>query len=255
MLEKPFGSQVRAIDAATGETRWTGDYEGWKDRSGMLATQSGLVVHGDLGGGLIVRDAGTGSVLKVIETGTSIMAAPMTYTVEGVQYIAVQAGWDGGGVSLVPQYSAAYSKPNTNRVLVFKRDGGKVPIPDDLPPIGLTPEPPAQLEDLTPRTVAQRAVPFSDNCSICHSNQPRAPVPNLLRMNEGTHAAFDRIVLEGLLLSNGMPRWDDLLNAADTRAIHVYLIDEQRKAYERDRRDGPQEGIIYSRGTTSRSVH
>jgi len=253
-VEKPFSSQVRAIDATTGETRWTADYEGWQDRSGMLATEAGLVFHGDLSGRLVVRDAETGRELKTIETGTAIMAAPMTYKVDGVQYVAVQAGWGGGGMSLVPQYSAAYSKPNTNRILVFKLDAGDVPMPEDLPPIEPTPMPPAQLRGVTTTTIGHGAVLFADNCSICHSNQPRAPVPNLLRMNEGTHAAFDRIVLEGLLLSNGMPRWDDLLDAEETRAIHAYLIDEQRKVYERDRRDGPQEGVIYSRGTTSRSV-
>ncbi|WP_429771123.1 hypothetical protein [Aurantiacibacter flavus] len=55
VLDKPFSSHVRAIDATTGETRWTADNEGWQDRFGMRATQAGLVVHGDLGGRLIVR--------------------------------------------------------------------------------------------------------------------------------------------------------------------------------------------------------
>ncbi len=255
VVDKPFSSQVRAIDAKTGETRWTADYEGWQDRSGMLATQTGLVFHGDLAGRLVVRDAETGMVLKTIDTGTAIMAAPMTYKVDGVQYVAVQAGWGGGGMSLVPQYSAAYAKPNTNRILVFRLDGGEVPIPADLPPIAATPEPPAQLPGVTAAMIARGGVLFADNCSICHSNQPRAPVPNLLHMNDGTHAAFDQIVLDGLLLANGMPRWDDLLDASDSKAIHAYLIDEQRKAHERDRRDGPPDEMIYSRGTTNRSMH
>ena len=51
--------------------------------------------------------------------------------------------------------------------------------------------------------------------------------PDLRRMQPGTHAAFEKIVLDGLLVSNGMPRWNDLLSAADVRAIHAYLIDLQ----------------------------
>ena len=46
-------------------------------------------------------------------------------------------------------------------------------------------------------------------------------------MQPGTHAAFRSIVLEGLLVPNGMPRWDDRLSSADADAIHAYLIDLQ----------------------------
>jgi quinohemoprotein ethanol dehydrogenase len=78
------------------------------------------------------------------------------------------------------------------------------------------------------------SVLFTENCSICHSNQPRAPLPDLRRMNKGVHGAFDRIVLEGLLLPNGMPRWDDLLKPDQVKAIHAFLIDEQRKVRARE---------------------
>ena len=75
---------------------------------------------------------------------------------------------------------------------------------------------------------------FLENCTVCHSNQPRAPLPDLRRMSRPTHAAFDRIVLEGLFLPNGMPRWDDLLSAEQVRAIHAFLIDEQVKVRARE---------------------
>ena len=53
-------------------------------------------------------------------------------------------------------------------------------------------------------------------------------------MQPGTHDAFDQIVLEGLLLPNGMPRWDDLLEPEQVRAIHAFLIDEQGKVRARE---------------------
>src|SRR5690606_6713632 len=108
--EQPYSAQLRAIDPMTGKARWTADFDGWQDRGGVLATASGLVVHGTLAGKLIVRDAGTGKVLKAIDTGSSILAAPMTYKVDGVQYVAVQTGWGGGGWGFVPPYAAAYAK-------------------------------------------------------------------------------------------------------------------------------------------------
>lgn len=232
--DMPFSSQLRAIDPMTGKAKWSVEREGWQDRGGVLATQSGLVIYGTVGGKLIVRDADTGVLIKEIETGSSIMAAPMTYRVNGVQYVAVQTGWGGGGWGFVPDYAAAYSKGNANRLLVFKIGGGEVPQPADLPALEVAPEAPAQISGVTPQMLAMGSALFTENCSICHSNQPRAPLPDLRRMSKGSHAMFDKIVMEGLLLQNGMPRWDDVLTPDQAKAIHAYLIDEQGKVRERE---------------------
>jgi quinohemoprotein ethanol dehydrogenase len=234
VLDEPFRSEIRAIDPMTGETKWAAPFDGWQDRGGVLATESGLVIHGTLAGKLIVRDAETGEVLKTIDTGSSMLAAPMTYRVDGVQYVAVQTGWGGGGWGFVPPYAAAYAKGNANRLLVFKLGGGEVPVPADLPPLQPAPEPPAQLPDVTPQRIAMGNALFLENCSVCHSNQPRAPLPDLRRMAAGTHDVFDRIVLEGLLVPNGMPRWGDILKPDQVKAIHAFLIDEQRKVRQRE---------------------
>jgi quinohemoprotein ethanol dehydrogenase len=53
-------------------------------------------------------------------------------------------------------------------------------------------------------------------------------------MAPGTHEAFDQIVLQGLLVPNGMPRWDDLLKPDQVKAIHAFLIDEQGKLRARE---------------------
>lgn len=234
VLDKPFSSEIRAIDAKTGKTKWAVDFDGWQDRGGMLATQSGLVIHGTLSGALVFRDADTGAELHRIETGTSILAAPMTYRVDGVQYVAVQAGWGGGGWGFVPPYSAAYSKGNANRLLVFKVGGGDTPIPDDLPPLEPAPEAPDQREGVTPDMIAMGSVLFTENCSICHSNQPRAPLPDLRRMEKGAHGAFNQIVLDGAFTPNGMPRFDDMLDTPQVEAIHAFLISEQVSVRERE---------------------
>ena len=232
--EKPYSSEIRAIDPLTGKARWSVSAEGWQDRMGMLATQSGLLFHGTIGGKLIVRDADSGKLLKEIDTGSSIMAAPMTYRVKGVQYVAVATGFGGGGWAYVPRYSAAYSHGNANRILVFRLDGGPVAKPDPLPPLEVAAAPPPQLPGATPATIAKGQGLFFANCAICHANQPRSATPDLRRMEPGTHQAFRQIVLEGLLLPNGMPRWDDLLSPADADAIHAWLIDEQGRLRARE---------------------
>ncbi|QZH75788.1 MAG: PQQ-binding-like beta-propeller repeat protein [Erythrobacter sp.] len=234
VLDQPFTSQLRAIDPMTGETRWSVDSLGWQDRHGVLATQSGLVFHGNAAGTVLARDSDTGEALWQVETGSTIMAAPMTYSVDGVQYIAVQTGWGGGGWGFVPGYSAAYSKGNANRLLVFRLGGGEVPVPADLPPIEPAPAPPAQFEGVTPETLAMGNALFTENCMICHSNQPRAPLPDLRRMAPNIHAGFEQILLQGLFVPQGMPSFADRLNAEQVRAIQAYLISVQGPLRERE---------------------
>jgi quinohemoprotein ethanol dehydrogenase len=227
--QNPGGTQLRAIDPLTGKTRWAYKMGGWQDRGGALATGGGLIFQGSIDGHLRAFDKVTGKLLKDIDTGSSILAAPMTYKVGGTQYVAVMAAWGGGGYPYVPPYSAAYKRGNQGRLLVFKLDGGTVPIPAELPPVEVAPAPPPQASGVTPAMIAQGNAIFMANCGLCHSNQHRSITPDLRRMSDGAHQAFKEIVLEGLLLPNGMPRWDDRLSEQDADAIHAYLIDLQGK--------------------------
>lgn len=230
VLEDPASAEIRAIDPLTGRTKWAVPTGGWQDRGGVLSTASGLVIHGTLSGELRVLDARDGHLIKAIQTGTSILAAPMTYSIKGVQYIAVMAAWGGGGYPYVPRYSAAYQRGNMGRLLVFRLDGGPVPMPDLLPPLDVAPPAPDQAPGVTAATIARgQALYFTVGCALCHSNQPRSITPDLRRMSPETHAAFRQILLEGLYQSAGMPRWDDVLKPEDADAIHAWLIDQQAR--------------------------
>ena len=59
---------------------------------GMMTTKSNLLFHGDIKGIFKAVDAKTGKTLWKFNTGSGITAAPMTYTLEGKQYIAVVSG-------------------------------------------------------------------------------------------------------------------------------------------------------------------
>ncbi len=59
---------------------------------GMLSTASGLVFHGDIKGWFKALDGKTGKTLWKFNAGSGISAAPMTYTLDGKQYIAVVSG-------------------------------------------------------------------------------------------------------------------------------------------------------------------
>lgn len=232
VLRNPASSELRAIDPLTGQAKWAVPMGGWQDRGGVLSTAAGLVFQGNLAGQLRVFEAKTGKLLKSIETGTAILAAPMTYQVGGVQYVAVMAAWGGGGFPYVPRYSATYSRGNRGRLLVFRIGGGAVPLPELLPEPLVAPPPPPQLAGVTPVTIARgQALFYSVGCALCHSNQHRSITPDLRRMSPETHAGFDDIVLKGQRVPLGMPRWDDLMSAEDSKAIHAWLIAEQGKVH------------------------
>jgi quinohemoprotein ethanol dehydrogenase len=222
-------SYLRAIDPLTGRTVWQHEASGWWDHGGVLATAGGLVFQGDDTGHLNVFDARTGKLLKAIFTGTAILAAPMTYRIGGTQYVAVAAAWGGGGWGFPHKTGAQYQRGNAGRIIVFKLDGGATPVPDKRPPFEPIPAPPAQLPGVTPATLALGAGLFNGNCAICHANQSGSNAPDLRRMQ--SHDAFDQILLDGLLVPNGMPRWDDVFDKAQVKAIHAYLIALQTQAH------------------------
>jgi len=219
---------LKAFDPRTGETVWQHASPVIQERAGVMSTASGLVFKGADSGNFRAYDAETGKLLLDIQTGSSIMAAPMTYMVDGVQYVAVQTGYGGGGWNVTMPNSAIVKYGNENRILVFKLDGGPVPLPPEVPPLPPIPEPPAQTASA--ETISHGKELFSV-CSVCHSNMDYSLAPDLRRMTAQTHADFKDIVLDGARRDRGMPQWDDVLSEEDVEAIHAYLIDLEWTAY------------------------
>jgi alcohol dehydrogenase (cytochrome c) len=89
---------LRAIDPKTGKIAW--EYKNnaplW---GGVLTTKAGLVFAGTPEGFLKAFDAKTGDELWKFQTGSGVVAPPITWEMDGEQYIAVVSGW-GGAVPL-----------------------------------------------------------------------------------------------------------------------------------------------------------
>jgi quinohemoprotein ethanol dehydrogenase len=222
---------LRAIDPVTGRMVWQQEAPGgWWDKGGVLATAGGLVFQGDGVGRLRVFDARNGALLKQLDVGSTIMAAPMTYALNGVQYVAVEAAWGGGGWGIAHPESAAYRYGNEGRIIAFKLDGAPPTLPPALPAPGPIPKPPAAVP--SPVSVMWGESLFKRNCGVCHTNQTGSGAPDLRRMSEGAHKAFDDIVLKGALKAGGMPQWDDVLTQEDADAIHAYLISIAQQAWQ-----------------------
>jgi PQQ-dependent dehydrogenase (methanol/ethanol family) len=85
---------LRAIDPETGKIAWEVKQVGAPETnySGILTTAGGLLFYGETGGGFAALDARTGANLWHFETGQGWKASPMTYTVNGRQYVCIAGG-------------------------------------------------------------------------------------------------------------------------------------------------------------------
>jgi len=84
---------VRALDLTTGKVQW--EYKQINSRrygAGVLSTAGGLIFAGDDQGFLTALDAKEGKPLWHFNTGQQITASPMTYSIDGKQYVALTAG-------------------------------------------------------------------------------------------------------------------------------------------------------------------
>jgi len=85
---------VRALDMATGKVVWENERVGSIGLGGGLLSAGGLVFSGELNGQFIAYDAKTGKTMWHFNTGQSINSQPMSYAVEGKQYIGLSTGAD-----------------------------------------------------------------------------------------------------------------------------------------------------------------
>jgi alcohol dehydrogenase (cytochrome c) len=106
---------VKAIDPATGREVWS-----WKGEhpmlSSLLATAGDLVFAGEPTGEFDAFDARTGQLLWQFQTGNGIHGSPVTYSVNGKQYVAVPTGWGGWIKGFAPEL---YGAPRGHALVVF----------------------------------------------------------------------------------------------------------------------------------------
>lgn len=223
---------LRAVDPLDGRVAWEQPGRSIWD-GGILSTAGNLVMRGDVAGDFNVYSADTGKLLHTIDVGTSIMAAPMTYTVHGEQYIAVMAGYGGGTLFLpFPADSAARRYGNAGRIVAFKLGGGAVPKPPLRGDAAFQTPPP---REGSAASIASGEVLYNRYCARCHVFGV-GMLPDLRRLSGPTHQLFYEIVLHGAYAGKGMARWDDVLSRADAESIHAYLIDQAWAAYTQQQR-------------------
>src|SRR5690606_674131 len=138
-----------------------------KGSGGVLATAGNLVFEGTIGQTFAAYRADTGEKLWEMPVQQVPIAAPITYTIDGEQYVAVNAGW-GGGLAHVERsaYTQLFlSKP---RLLVFKLGGTA-----KLPPMPAASLAIPELSAPPPLTAGAAVVTlgegrYASHCGLCH---------------------------------------------------------------------------------------
>ncbi|GHD03586.1 PQQ-dependent dehydrogenase, methanol/ethanol family [Novosphingobium pokkalii] len=213
-----------AWDPVAQKERWRVPYPGpWN--GGVLATGGGLVFQGTAASQFNAYSASDGQKLWSFPTQTGVVAAPITFSVRGEQYVAVLAGW-GGIWPLATGVLAQKSGPvrNISRLLVFKL-GGTAQLPaapawDKLP---LDP-PPATA---SAAVIARGAQLYGRYCTACHGDAAISGgvTPDLRHSGAlGSPETWQMIVHDGALKDNGMVGWGKVMSPTDIDAIRHYVI-------------------------------
>ena len=213
-----------AWDPVQQRERWRVQYRGpWN--GGLLSTAGGLVFQGSAAGDFAAFDTSNGRKLWTFPAQTGVVAAPVTYTIDGEQYVAVMAGW-GGVWAVAPGILTDISGPvrNVSRLLVFKL-GGTARLPAAAPFTSRPLDPPADRG--SPQVVAQGGALYGRFCGVCHGD---AAVSGALNPDLRYSAALENpdawrtIVIDGALRENGMVSWRQVMNPEQSDSIRQYVI-------------------------------
>lgn len=216
-VAKSFGKLI-AWDPVQNKEVWhKAEKTGWN--SGVLTT-SDLVFQGTAEGDFNALDARTGQVLWTKNLGTGIVAPPITYLVDGVQYVSIAVGW--GGVMGMFYRSTEQINPGTvytfaigknTEMPVFEKQAKKEYL--TLP------------VEVTAAQVEKGGNLFEKYCSSCHTlgaNNPGGTIPNLTYSHPDIMGAFQQIVGDGIFLPKGMPKFGGRLSNEDISNIKGFIL-------------------------------
>ncbi len=216
-----LSGRLIAWDPVNQREAWGFDYaEPWN--GGVLSTAGNLVFQGDTKGNLRAFAADSGKVLWTVNLGMAIMAAPVSYEVDGEQYIAVAGGY-GGAYALTSAFNDNPGPRPNGRLFVFKL-GAK----GELPKIARIANPPANppKEAFSDIQVAHGQELFERDCWVCHGPGAISSgvVPDLRRSGALASAeTWNAVVIGGLLKDRGMISFGQYLSAADAEDLRAYV--------------------------------
>jgi quinohemoprotein ethanol dehydrogenase len=208
-VENP-GAYLLAWDPVARKAAWE-QREG-SGNAGTLTTAGNLVFQGAPGKKLAAFRADTGEKVWAVDTQGNVVPGPVTYSIDGEQYIAAISSASTG-------FAAAAGK---NRLLVYKLNGA-VQLPPAPPPVQQVLNPPEDFGDEAMHARGRDL--YERDCTGCHEGgRLFSGFPDLnytVALNNPD--LFKAIVVDGALAESGMISFKNSLEAEDAEAIRSFL--------------------------------
>jgi len=208
--EFPDEGHLIAWDPVAQQPVWQVDYDSFWN-GGTLSTAGNLVFQGTAAGDFVAYRATDGEMLWQSWSRGGILAGPVSYEIDGTQYIAVMAGFGG-----------AFA-PNTRsdgEILAFALNGDVAAVTAGRLPPRPVPAPIEQTADAT--TIARGGENFATWCAQCHGGG--TTLPDLRYSDPEVFDRYQQIVLTGERADRGMPPFGAELNLEQVRAIRAWVL-------------------------------
>lgn len=229
------GSALLAWDPVAQRPAWKVSTPGvWN--AGTLTTAGNLVFQGRADGTFVAYDADTGEELWCFDAGLGISAPPISYVVQGRQYIALLVGWGGAatalGGTIAAQHGWDYGS-HMRRLLVFSLDAK-----GELPTARLRAQAPtSSFSEVArdPARISRGRVLYADHCGVCHGSGAAGGgyAPDLRTAHATASAAVFVESVNGGRPGRGMPSFSFLSESAilDLRIFVVQKAMEQQSKF------------------------
>jgi quinohemoprotein ethanol dehydrogenase len=213
---QPFGRLI-AWDPVAQKEVWRHEHVApWN--GGTLTTAGNLVFEGTADARFLAYDARTGDVLWSSPVGSGAVAAPMTYELDGRQFVAIAVGW--GGVFGLSARASERLSPG--RVYAYALDG-RAPLPEAVTyqQGALVAGVKYDAADVGPGTGV-----YVSNCVFCHGVpgvDRGGNISNLGYMNADMLTDLDKVLFNGPFVNRGMPDFSGKLTQADVVKLRAFI--------------------------------
>ncbi|MFT5501243.1 MAG: quinohemoprotein ethanol dehydrogenase [Woeseiaceae bacterium] len=226
-----FQGYLLAWNPVTQKEVWRATHSTFHN-GGVLSTAGNLVFQGNIDENIAAYNATTGETLWSMNTQTAMLAPPVSFSIDGEQYIAVVVGYGSSSALWASsELNPEGTKRNISRVLAFKL-GGDVQLPE-MPPLPVRPPP---TDDFGSEAQIQAgAVLFGRSCGGCHGSKAIGNALNPdLRYSpiSADAAAWKSVVIDGSLSANGMISFAELYGEDDAEALRAYVVNQAHQQVE-----------------------
>ncbi|BCS31785.1 alcohol dehydrogenase [Luteitalea sp. TBR-22] len=230
-IRNSYRGALLAWDPVARKVAWRaarrGPYNG-----GTLAVAGDVVFQGTVDGHFLAMDAKTGKELWSFDNQAATLAGPVSYEIDGEQYVSVPAGYGGVFFLINGLFLPREGSPTNAHVYTFKL-GGSAPAPVFRFTRVPTPKPPSL--PVSEAEYRRGGLLYDTYCLQCHGIAAitGGVLPDLRKSGRLQDAAlWKAAVVEEALSTRGMPRFGKQISPADAELIRAYVARQAALLYQ-----------------------